>query len=164
MNSLEDMQQEDVCDELRKYHDDAEKQVVCEVSLPNLVALRYLRLVGEEADEDQCHWDEEEGRGLRSISGHAGKEGLETLAFLKDVLLASVFWPICSVFFAILWPILLGSGLVLMQVQQLQLPIELAHEMALEDFCSPRASLTLADHKLLGPSLKLLQPRAKIGA
>jgi hypothetical protein len=163
MDSLKDMQQEDVCDELRKNDDDAEEQIVHEVSLSNLVALRYLGLVGEEADEDQCHWHEEKGGGLRSISGHAGKESLETLASLHDIFLGFVLWLICSIFLIIFWSILLRSCLILMQVQQLQLPIELAHEMTLEDFCSPRALLALADYELLSSCFKLLQPRAKIG-
>lgn len=52
MDSLEDMEKKDVSDKLRKYHDDAEEQVIVEVGMANLVALRYLGLVGEEADKD----------------------------------------------------------------------------------------------------------------
>ena len=60
MDSLEDVEKEDISNELWQHYDDAEEKVVCEVSLSNPVALWYFCLVGEETDEDQCHGDEEE--------------------------------------------------------------------------------------------------------
>lgn len=83
MESLQHVEQEGIDDHSWKDYDQGEQQVVSEVSLSYLVALRNLGLIGKKDKEEQRHWDEEQCLRLGCIRRYTPEQRLEAFCFLE---------------------------------------------------------------------------------
>ncbi len=70
MHDLQNVEQEDVDGVLGYDDDDCEKEVVPQISLPDLVVLGNLSLICESYDQQQCYGDQHQSLSLGSICKH----------------------------------------------------------------------------------------------